>query len=87
MTRITHNEGDETMKTRRYIKASEVNNCETVTTIDPSHGNAIGLGKLFNGRVYKSDGNGFYHLALGVRYLKDAGHRYCGEVERLYPVR
>jgi hypothetical protein len=56
------------------LKASIAEKHEIVATISRYGG--IGLGRLVEGTVYRSGGNGFYYPAPELAYRRDGGEGY-----------
>jgi len=72
---------------KRMIKKSEAEQGELVTTFCKLGG--VGVGRLIDGEVYKSDGNGFFSLvkndAFGLdRFERDGGAGYRNRVRELF---
>jgi hypothetical protein len=62
------------------FKASEAEKYEVVTTISRDGG--IGLGRLGEGQVYRSGGNGFYYPAPELTCQRDGGEGYRRAIYR-----
>jgi hypothetical protein len=76
------------MKTRRSITASHASLLATVSTTDTRIGGwatNVGLGKLFDGRIFKSGANGFYYEDdEGHEWRMDGGRAYYDRVRKLF---